>query len=292
MARKLMWMLVMFLVMAVMSLGASTTWAASKNEDTGRYVFQDYETMKPGLFVLDVKKRRYVDSGYAAYWGGLKAQEPAVVKAAADAAKRMGYVRTGLLYGLPPLGYGIEVGNARGVAWTAGDAWALEKGKNSPWGCAALAEFYSVPYSVRNMPAGPALTMVTSAFYGFNRRLDFFTGSGLNSSLLVNMAMLAYKGATFYLFLDTGSGVEVLARPWIHNYMVWDALTDIPANWLVDLAYYGKGVPYGDLFRYQTGNMPVSATGVDFGRQYRAMSKFGQLAFVRSASSTLARPEI
>src|SRR4030042_1620268 len=200
MVRKMMWALIMMLAI-VMVLAAGAAWAATKNTDTGRYVFQDYETLKPGLFILDVKTRRYVDSGYAAYMGGLKAQEPGIVKAAADAARGMGYVRTGLLYGLPSPGYGIEVGNARGVAWTAGDAWALGKKQNSPWGCAALAEFYSVPYSVRNMPAGPALTMVTSAFYGFNRRLDFFTGSGLQQSLLGNMAMSRDTGAHVFVFL-------------------------------------------------------------------------------------------
>ena len=36
-------------------------------------------------------------------------------------------------------------------------------------------------------------SLVTGAFTGFDRRLDFFTGMGLNSSALVNVAMLGFK---------------------------------------------------------------------------------------------------
>jgi len=277
---KRKWVKVVCMTLMLALLGAGAAWGATKNGDTGRYAFQDYETLKPGLFVLDPVMRRYVDSGYKAYWAGLKAQEPIVAKAARCSLKKVHMYRTLMLYsGVATIpGYMVEVGNARSVAWVAADNWALAHGKPAPYGCAAYSEFLSIPYSVRNMPGGPALTLVTGAFTGFNRRLDPLTGMGLNSSLLVNAAMCGFKAATFYLFLDTGSGVEILARPWIHNYMVWDALTDIPANWIVDAAYSFKGVPYGQLFEYQNSNTPVGATG-KFGKQYKAMSKFGQLVF-------------
>ena len=277
MKRTWLWMIMAMLAVSFMVPPVMAS-AATKNGDTGRWVFQDYETQKPGLFALNPQTRRYEDIGYAAWWANSKANEPATIKAADDALAKTHLYRTILLYsivGTVP-GYMIEVGNARSVAWTAADNWALAHGKTAPFGCAAYAEFLSPLYSVRNMPAGPALTLATGAFTGFDRRLDFFTGMGLNSSALVNVAMLGFKAATFYLFLDTGSGVEVLARPWINNYMVWDAMTDIPANWIVDAAYSFKGVPYGQLFEYQYGNAPVGVTG-NFGAQYKAMSKFGQL---------------
>jgi len=79
---KRKWVKVVCMTLMLALLGAGAAWGATKNGDTGRYAFQDYETLKPGLFVLDPVMRRYVDSGYKAYWAGLKAQEPIVAKAA------------------------------------------------------------------------------------------------------------------------------------------------------------------------------------------------------------------
>jgi len=265
-------------------LGADAAWGATKNGDTGRYAFQDYETQKPGLFVLDVKTRRYVDSGYAAYWAGLKAQEPIVAKAAADALAKTHLYRTIMLYsvlGTVP-GYMIEAGNARSVAWVAADNWALAYGKPAPYGCPAYAEFLSVFWSAANFPEGPAFTLLSGPFYGFNRKLDILTGWGLNRSFLVNAAVCAAKGTIFGLTATTGyHGFFRMAEIYFHNALIWSAMTTIPANMLVNAGYgfLGKGVSYADLYKYQTGNMPVGATGVDFGRQYKAMSKFGQLVF-------------
>jgi hypothetical protein len=277
MAMKQTWtLLIVVMLTLVLMVGSGVAFAATKNGDTGRYTFQDYETQKPGLFVLDVKKHRYVDNGYAAWWAQSKAKEPATVKAANDALAKVHWYRKIMLYsvvGTIP-GYMVEIGNARSTAWVAADSWALAHGKSAPYGCAAYAEFISLPLSISNFPEGPAFTLVSGPFYGFNRQLDLMTGAGYNRSVLVSGGIIALKAAFWWMATTPTTGLPTLASPAVNNGWAWQGLVCLPANAVTNFiyGYSGKGISYPELFKYQNSDAPAG----DFGAQYKAMSKFGQ----------------
>jgi hypothetical protein len=183
------------------------------------------------------------------------------------------------------VGYGVELGNARAVAYVAADNWSVANGQPAPFGSASLAEWLSIPLTLANFPEGPALTLLSGPFYCFSRQLDPMTGAGINRSLLVNAAMIAAKVVIFQQTAITNYAFFRIVPNLFHNALAWSAITTIPGNMLVNAGYglSGKGISYCDLVGYQESRMStVDYTrkyGADFGRQYKAMSAFGQLVF-------------
>ncbi len=278
---KRTWVKVICVTLMMALLGAGAAWGATKDPVTRHYVFTSAETAYPVFF----GKQAQVEAAYDACMAGLKAKTAVASKAASDAMAKVHMYRTILLYSIvgTPVGYGVELGNARAVAYVAADNWAVANGQPAPFGSASLAEWQSISLTLANFPEGPAFTLISGPFYCFSRQLDIMTGAGINRSLLVNAAVFAAKVVIFQQTAITDYAFFRIVPNFFHNALAWSAITTIPANMLVNAGYglSGKGISYCDLVGYQESRRSTvdftKKYGTDFGRQYRAMSAFGQL---------------
>jgi hypothetical protein len=286
MARKLGILVCAILIVAFAAPVVVT--AAVKNPKTGWYEFSNSEVQSDQLFRRDFKSGRFVDDGYAAFMA--KSMAASTVLAAQNAADRRNQKkwRRVALYsvvGTAPA-YVFECSQAKAVGYVAAMNWALANGQPCPWGSASISEFLGGVYGVANFPDGPAFTLLYGPFCCFDGELDPLSGMGLHRGLLVNAGVIAAKGTVFGLTSATGyHGFFRVAEIYFHNALAWSGMTTIPANMLINAGYglMGKGIGYCDLFAYQNSNLSTvdftKLYGTNFGREYKAMSKFGQLVF-------------
>lgn len=280
---------ILAMALAVAFCFAGVAMGATKNPKTGWYEFSNSEVQSDQLFRRDFKSGRIVDDGYAAFMPkSIAGSTKLAAENAADRRIQKKWRRVALysVIGTTPA-YVFECSQAKAVGYVAAMNWALANGQSCPWGSASVSEFLGGINGFANIFTGPAFTLLYGPFCCFDGELDPFTGMGIHRGFLVNGVVIAADWSIFGITLRTGfhGFFKVAEKIYFHNALAWSGMTSIPGNVLVNIGYglMGRGIGYCDLYGYQNSHLSTKAFsglyGTDFGREYKAMSKFHQLVF-------------
>lgn len=277
--------LVIGLLAMVLMIGFSTMKApaATKDDNTGRYVFSEWEKCPTEkYFQLDPKARRYVDIGYQAFMANSKAASATLAaQNEADRAYWKNWRRAAMYFPVTTtFSVVFECAEARAVEWAAADSWLLKQGKPAPWGCATYSGLLGGAHGLVSVPNGPAFSLLWGPFCGFSGELDPITAAGRNSSLLFTAARGAMKGVMFTMALDSpGVFFDRVASPPLHNAFAWAGMSTIPGDILASAGLFWKGVPYSNLLKYQNSDLNTGNCGVNFDPSVKANTKKAQILF-------------